>query len=123
MNSRIMNIDPLLPSFNMEMKPAQLAEGPLKKLPPELTLSSSSIIAYLFGLGAFPKMPCLSFRIKTWPDEKSDKLTTCGTKISRFRLEITVLRQPPRQASELCLKSFIVRLRTTDCETIFPIHL
>ena len=118
-----MNIDLLLPSFNVEMNPVQLAGVLLKKLPLELTPSSSSIIAYLFGLGAFPKMPCLPFRIKTWRDEKSVKLTTCGSKISRLRLEMTVLRRPPRQASELCLKSIIVSLRTTDCETIFPIHL
>jgi|GEM_PF-2693906 len=32
---------------------------------------------------------------EVWRSEKSVKSATCGSKISRLRLEMTVLRQPP----------------------------
>jgi len=40
-------------------------------------------------------MPFLSFRTKRIGSEKSIKLNTCGSKISRLRLEMTILGQPP----------------------------
>ncbi len=41
----------------------------------------------------------LSFRITPWRDEKSVKSTTCGSKISRLRLEMKILWQPPKRLS------------------------
>jgi len=43
-------------------------------------------------------MPSLSFRITPWRDEKSVKATTCGIKISRLRLEMTIFGQAPGKA-------------------------
>ena len=44
------------------------------------------------------QMSLLSFRIMLWRDEKSATSVAHTSKISRLRLEMTILGQPPRQA-------------------------
>ena len=42
----------------------------------------------------------LSFRITSWRDEKSVESTTCESKITLLRLEMTIPGQPPNACTQ-----------------------